>query len=155
MTVRQPSYRFHKARDCAVVTIAGKDHYLGKYHSPESWEKYHRLVAEWLAGQKLPPLPPVEAAEPITVSQLVLRYWRFAQSYYVKDGQPTSEQAVIRQVLRFVRKLYGSTTARDFSPKSLKAVRQAMTEHKITIKVKVLRHGLCRKVINKQVGRIR
>jgi len=47
MTVRKPSYRFHKARRCAVVTIAGKDHYLGAYDSPESWEKYHRLVAEW------------------------------------------------------------------------------------------------------------
>ena len=52
--------------------------------------------------------------------------------------------------------------ARDFSPKSLKAVCQAMIEHNITTKikvrnpatgereerVKVLRHGLCRKVIN-------
>jgi hypothetical protein len=43
-----PSYRLHKARNCAVVTIAGKDHYLGEYDSSESWEKYHRLVAESL-----------------------------------------------------------------------------------------------------------
>ena len=25
----QPSYRHHKARNCAVVTIDGKNHYLG------------------------------------------------------------------------------------------------------------------------------
>ncbi len=28
---KDPSYRFHKARNCAVVTIAGHDHYLGEY----------------------------------------------------------------------------------------------------------------------------
>ena len=51
MTIRTPSYRYHKSRNCAVVTIAGKDHYLGTYENPESWEKYHRLIAEWLANQ--------------------------------------------------------------------------------------------------------
>jgi hypothetical protein len=52
MPVRQPSYRFHKARNCAVVTLNGRDHYLGLYDSPESWEKYHRLIAEWLASDR-------------------------------------------------------------------------------------------------------
>ena len=32
-----PKYRLYKARNCAVVTIAGRDHYLGPYDSPESW----------------------------------------------------------------------------------------------------------------------
>ena len=72
----------------------------------------------------MPLAQPAESdATPITISQLVLRYWRFVQCYYVKDGMPTSEQTVTRQALRFVRRLYGSTPARDFSPKSLKAVR--------------------------------
>jgi len=31
-----PSYRLHKARNCAVVTIDGKNFYLGPYDSPES-----------------------------------------------------------------------------------------------------------------------
>jgi integrase len=41
-----PKYRHHKARDLAVVRIDGKDHYLGKYHSPESVSEYARLIAE-------------------------------------------------------------------------------------------------------------
>ena len=47
--VRPPSYRYHKARKCTVVTIDGRDRYLGAYNSPESLEKYGRLVAEWRA----------------------------------------------------------------------------------------------------------
>jgi len=42
---RQPFYRHHKAHDCAVVTIDGKNHYLGSWQSPESHEKYARLAA--------------------------------------------------------------------------------------------------------------
>jgi len=29
-----PSYRLHKARNCAVVTIAGHNHYLDPFGSP-------------------------------------------------------------------------------------------------------------------------
>src|SRR5437763_10034569 len=44
-----PKDRLHKARNWAVVTLGGRDHYLGAYGSPESWELYHRLVAEHLS----------------------------------------------------------------------------------------------------------
>ena len=49
MILREPKYRLHKARNCAVVTIAGQDYYLGEFDSPASWEQCHRLVAESLA----------------------------------------------------------------------------------------------------------
>ena len=39
-----PSYRFHKARNCAVVTINGRNRYLGPYGSPESKEEYAATV---------------------------------------------------------------------------------------------------------------
>ena len=46
---RLPKYRHYKPNDLAVVRLDGKDHYLGKYDSEESREKYRRLVAEWFA----------------------------------------------------------------------------------------------------------
>jgi integrase len=168
MPRKNPSYRFHKARNCAVVTINGRDHYLGVYDSPESWEQYHRLIAEHLAARREPP-PPVPADAPLTVTELIARYWRFAKTYYVKDDKPTSEMHSVALALRFVRRLYGRTPAGDFSPKKLKAVREAMIAHEITRKVKVtdeatgtvtwerrvVRKGLARKCINKLVGRVK
>ena len=41
-----PSYCRHKASGQAVVRIDGNDEYLGTYGTPESYEKYHRLIAE-------------------------------------------------------------------------------------------------------------
>jgi integrase len=117
-------------------------------------------VAEWLASGRQPPAPPEEApAAPVTVNELLLRYHEHVKSYYVKNGKATSEQAAVRHVLGFLRRLYGSTAAAEFSPNALKAVRRAMIEHKIsrTIKGKVvvLGHGLCRRTINKHVSRIK
>ena len=59
---RTPKYRHYKPKDLAVVRIDGKDHYLGRYDSAESWEKYHRLVAEWLSRPSGAP-PPSPAPE--------------------------------------------------------------------------------------------
>ena len=66
-----------------------------------------------MAGHHATCRPPLlePVAAPLTVSELILAYWNFVQSYYVKNGEPTSEQDTIRQALRFVRELYGSTPA--------------------------------------------
>jgi len=163
-----PKYRFHRARNCAVVTIHGRDHYLGEYDSPESREKYHSLVAEFLAARREPP-PPVPEDTPLNMTELIARYWRFAKSYYVKNGQATSEISAIKLALGFVRKLYGDLPATEFTPKKLKAVREAMVIHDVTCVVKitdtvtgkekkvrkVVRHGMARKCVNKLIGRVK
>jgi hypothetical protein len=88
---RQPSYRLHKARGCAVVTINGKNHYLGPYDSPESHEKYARLIAEWQANREgLAALPSPTSNGDLTISPLILCYLDFATGYYVKHGPERS-----------------------------------------------------------------
>ena len=39
-----PKYRLHKASGQAVVTLRGKDYYLGPHGSPESRAEYDRLI---------------------------------------------------------------------------------------------------------------
>jgi integrase len=145
-TNRPPTYRLHKARNCAVVTLDGRSHYLGKYGSPESHEKYARLIAEWRGNARhlLPSTAPSRADQRLSINDLILAYFRHVQVYYVKDGRPTSEQDNIRQALRYVRKLYGCCLAAEFGALALKNVRQAMIEA-----------GRSRKLINKDINRIR
>lgn len=144
-TSRPPAYRLHKARQCAVVTIDGKNHYLGPYHSPESFEKYNRLIAQWqMNGQTPhPSILPAKVSE-LSVNELILRYLEFATGYYVKHGKTTGEFDNIRCAVRVLKKLFGSTPAAGFGPKDLELVRQAMIEDK-----------LGRKTINGRVGRIK
>jgi integrase len=142
-TLRTPSYRLHKPTGQAVVTLDGRDVYLGRHGSPESRVEYDRLLAEWLVnGRRLPPPASPEGSD-LTVNELLLAYRSFADSYYVKHGKPTTEPASIRVTVRPLRQLYGTTLARDFGPLQLKAVRQALIDS-----------GLCRNEVNKRTGRI-
>ena len=84
-----PSYRLHKARNCAVVTINRRNHYLGPYGSAESYEKYARLIADWEAATAdRPPTVPVPTAgcPDLSVNEMLLRYLKFAQGYYTSNG---------------------------------------------------------------------
>ena len=42
--VQVPSYRLHKQSGEAIVTLSGRDVLLGHHGSPESYEKYNRVV---------------------------------------------------------------------------------------------------------------
>jgi len=55
MSLRPPQYRPHKPSGQAVVTLDGRDVYLGKHGSPAGLAEYDRRVAEWLVnGRRLP-----------------------------------------------------------------------------------------------------
>ena len=130
-----PSYRLHKPSGQARVIINGEHIYLGKYGSRESREKYSRLIAE-LAAMAAPDSIAPDARgciQNLTIDELLLAYWRFAETYYSKDGEPTKELACMREALRPVRKLYRGSRACDFGPKALKAVRQHWMFQKCTL----------------------
>ena len=120
---RVPAYGRHRATGQARVIIAGRHHYLGAYGSPESWEKYHRLVAEHLSVPKLAIEPP---AGDLLVIELIAAYWQFAEGYYRKDGRPTDHLHLVRRSLGILRQLYGRQPATAFGPKALQTIQQKL-----------------------------
>ena len=54
-SLRVPKYRRHRPTGQAVVTLGGRDFYLGKWRTKSSRNEYDRLIREWLdAGRRLP-----------------------------------------------------------------------------------------------------
>lgn len=49
-----PKYRKHKASGQAVVTLSGKEHYLGPHGTKASKLEFDRLIAEWLQSGRSP-----------------------------------------------------------------------------------------------------
>ena len=137
-----PKYRLHRAAGQAIVTIAGKDHYLGPWKSKASRADYDRLIGEWLV-QGRPSVPPGQRPAEFTVMEVISAYWRHAKGYYVKNGQPTDELPGIKIALRYMKKSYGHTPAADFGPLALQAIQLRMIEA-----------GHSRKYINNNIGRI-
>ena len=129
-----------------MVRLNGRDHYLGKHGTEASQEAYRRLVAEWLTTGADVSGHPISEVQPLGLSsgEMVLAFWAHAEGYYRRaDGTPTGEIDNFRHALRPLRRLYAHTPARDFGPKTLKAVRQDM-----------IGSGLCRNVVNQRVGKI-
>ena len=139
-----PSYRLHKASGQAIVTIDGRDYYLGKFGTAASRERYARLIAEGRRGSTRDPSP----GQRPTVNTVVARYWRavLAEGRYQKQGRPTSERGLIRTVLKTLLRLYGSTPADEFGPRSLKTLRMELARG--------ARGPRARTAVNRDVGRI-
>jgi hypothetical protein len=141
--VKIPSYRRHKPSKQAVVTIRGKDFYLGKNGTKESHQAYNELVAEYLKlrGQDVPP-EIVTARRPsknITVIEAADRYLAHSDKQHGK-----AERAHVRGMLRCVVKLFENEKAAAIGPAELREIRKLMVEQ-----------GWSRTYVNEQVGRVK
>jgi len=135
-----PKYRKHRASGQAIVTLTGRDVYLGPHGSASSKKEYDRVIAEWLSNDRR------SSAQThlVTLVELIAAYWRHVESYYRKDGKPTSEVSSIRDALRQLKDLYGHTPAAEFGPLRLKTVRDRM-----------IQRGWVRGSINRHIHRIK
>lgn len=142
---RVPKYRLNKTTGRAVVTICGKDHYLGKYNSKESKQAYKRLIAEWESTGRSTTF----GSEPAktTVAMLVNDFQEWSESYYPMNGKD-SEAAQLYIATEWLA-AYEDLPVSQFGPLRLKAVRDAMVQA-------TGKHGkpLSRGYINGMVGRI-
>jgi integrase len=144
---RLPKYRHYKPRNLAVVRLNGRDYYLGKYGTPESWSKYHRLLADQKSGDLTSSLPQSQSSTSptgLTVKEVMLAFLKDRDGYYRHaDGTPTGELDNFRTALKPLKRLYDNTHAQDFGSKALKAVRQVMIES-----------GLARSTINARISKL-
>lgn len=139
-----PAYRLHKQSGQAIVTVnlngVRKDYLLGSHGSPESKVEYRRILDDLEAGRLT-----ADGPTDLTVNELCLRYWDWAETYYRNpDGSTTSELYPTKSAIEVWRGLYGHTPAREFGPLALKKVRDVMVGK-----------GWCRGVVNQQCGRIK
>lgn len=154
---RVPSYRHHKASGQARVTIDGTDHYLGVFGSPESKERYRKVLAEHLGKQPRTIADDLQDQgcdlHEVTIETVLAAYWQHASAAYVdrSTGKPKAELSNIKHAMRVVRGLFGSrgTHTQDllasrFGPLKLKQCRQVLIDQ-----------GHTRTHVNDQVARIR
>jgi integrase len=156
--IRIPSYRLHKSSGQAIVTLSGRDHYLGPHGSKASQEAYQRLVVEWQANGR----QPKRQQTALTIAGMVAAYWEHIeqQALYTKAGKRTSERLCIRVALRPLVAMFGSKPAASFGPLDLITVRRALCDPlpppKNGEKRRRVHTGpIARSSVNKHVHRVR
>jgi integrase len=117
---------------------------LGKWNTAASRQRYDRAIQEWLARGRFP-VNDENNDDGLTVVEVLAAFKRYADDYYRHPGgSPTGEQVSFHAAMRPLKDLYAGTSAADFSPLKLKAVRAKMIEQKWS-----------RPYINQQINRIR
>lgn len=126
-TIKVPKYRRHKASGQAVVTLAGRDFYLGAYGSPASRAEYKRLIGEYLAGHGAPPRTTgAAAAGAKLIAFLVDAYWMHCKATY----PGATWKGTMKPALRRLNLMYGPVRIDEFGPKALKAFRQSLLDER-------------------------
>lgn len=134
-----PSYRKHKATGLAVVTLSGKDIYLGPFGTRASRSKYDIEIAGWLARGRT-----LISEGGTTISELVSAYSCHAGDYYVKHGKPTSQAELVRVVAEKVAEHHGDELVAAFTASKLLGLRHLW-----------IASGLARSTINNYAGIIK
>ena len=130
--MRTPKYRKRSSngRHYAFCRVHGKNISLGRWNSPESKDAYRQIVADFHAGI-------VRDDGGCLVADVVANYADFARDYYNKNGKPTSEQPLIRCVLKQLLDTQGTRPANEFGPRRFKVFRTGLVSE-----------GLARKTVN-------
>jgi integrase len=135
-----PKYRKHRASGQAIVTISGRDYYLGPHGSKASRIEYDRLITEWLVSGRSGTFG--SAAGELSIAELLVAYLKYAKKYY--GTEPNSEYFHFRRIARPIKELYSSTPVVEFGPLQFKAIRQRLIDG-----------GGARSYINPQMQRAR
>ena len=127
-----PKYRKHRASGQAIVTLYGRDFYLGPHGTKASRIEYDRLIGEWLAAGRPSQMPSVQSD--ITIVELTAAYRRYGKEYYRKAGKPTDTNHQIHRATELLAEKYGRTNAVDFGPLAFQAFQAGLIKRDLSRK---------------------
>jgi integrase len=117
-------------------------HYLGRAHSPESWERYHAALAAYLAGEK--PEPRTNARRALaafTVGELAERWYLAMRDQFGPTHQKAYEA---RHAALELTRTHATATVGEFGPRAFKAIRD-----------RLVHDGRSRQFVNRRMNSIR
>lgn len=134
-----PKYREHTATGQAVVTLSGKDYYLGQHGTPESRSKFERLIREYVNhGLSMP----ADSDRATIVGHVCERYEEFAVRHYRHpDGSPTGTVDNTSLAMQALCEFAGDVPVEQFGPRLLDQFR-----------TKLIERDLARHTINDRIG---
>lgn len=125
---KAPSYRRHRATGRAVVTLNGRDHYLGEHGTAVSRAAYDELIAKWLHnGRRLPD----ESAEEVgfSVNEVALGFLKDCEQRFANRRSGRKGMYRVKLAIKPLKRLFGRERAAEFGPRSLVRVRDELVSY--------------------------
>lgn len=121
-----PSYRLHRKSGQAVVTLNGRDLYLGKHNTAASRVLYERKIGEWLAAGRQLPVTSGDRDPGLSVVELAAAYHEHAKEYYSSGGKVSKSILRVGLAMKYLNASHGRTLAREFGPLALRSLQATM-----------------------------
>ncbi len=137
---RIPAYCVHKGRNLAYITVNGREHYLGRAHSPESHARYREALSALAAGLE-PASLPAPRPNAFTVGELAERWYLAMREQFGKTHQKAYEAAHAATELN---RQHASAKVSEFGPRAFKAIRDRLVQE-----------GRSRQFVNRRMNSIR
>lgn len=149
-----PAYQFHVSGQ-ARVSIDGRDYYLGKHGTPESYARYHAMLAAYNAnGMKMPEAVPThQESTEILVRHVTADFrTRVLPNYESNNGQHNRYS----NLCDLLDKRHGDEPVADFGPRKLEAMRDGFVADgncrkyantKCGLIVRIIEHGVSRELV--------
>lgn len=151
-----PSYRYHVSGQ-AVVTLDGKNYYLGPHDSPESKARYYALLNQYHAGGLRMPEHVETHPAVITVRVVTAEYRQYAKQRYASNPQEISR---INGLCDLLEMEYGDLPADQFGPRRLDQLRETFiatgncrtyVNRLVRIVKRIFRHAISRELVDVNV----
>ncbi len=117
--MKVPKYSRHPKTGQAYVTVHQKRHYLGKYGTAESEERYRRFIQELVASPAKAVAIEKAPGSSIEIVELCGAYWLHAEQYYASSPGSLDR---IKVALRSLRKTHSTTPVGEFGSLALEAI---------------------------------
>jgi integrase len=147
-----PAYQFHVSGQ-AVVRLDGKDFYLGKHGTPESYARYYALLAEYNAnGMKAPDAPPRMAEVSIRIKDITADFRNRVLPRFEKNN---AQHNRFDKLLELLEQRHGDEAPEDFGPRKLEALRdhfaaqgcsRSYCNTKTRYVIRIFKHGVAREL---------
>ncbi len=123
----QPAYQYHLSGQ-AKVRLGGRDFYLGKHGTPESYAKYHTLVGEYIANGMEPPQPDDAGSVQLGETVILVKHITadFRARVLPKYAGNAANHGKYSNLCNELDKRHGDEPAAEFGPIKLAAMRDIM-----------------------------
>ncbi|WP_436717221.1 hypothetical protein U8335_09525 [Roseiconus lacunae] len=136
-----PSYRYHISGQ-AVVTLGGKDYYLGPHNSPESHAKYLALIGDYQRnGLRAPDADSHQSDKLLTIAGLVAD---FRENGLQRITTSDNHRSAFANLATLLVDEFGDSPAKEFGPRKLAELRSLFVAS-----------GNCRRHANEQTSKIK
>ena len=122
---KNPGYLHHKPSGQAYVRINGKYHYLGRFNTPESHQRYASHLSEFQADGSVLAKPAPAPTRPLAIAELADRFLTVTEERF---GEKSKNTHAVRYAMQALIEQHRRHRIEEFGPRALQTIQERLAK---------------------------